>query len=291
MSANGMMIVWSGLLLRSRNEAELASVLGHEFAHFERRHGLSGFRRARTASDIIAWATVLSALAAQPNYTNILTIGALYEFNRNQEREADVLGLAYLKRSRYRPQSAAQVWIRQMGEVDASAVGRAQRSQRYDRTPYFATHPTDLERAGYLTGLAGPEAADRITNAEAYAAAMGPWLAGFLDDQIRLNDFGGTEFLLAQMADARGWTAELLHARGELYRSRGHPRDLVNAADFYRQAVALDPARADAHRGLGLALMRARNVEEGRAALTRYISMRPDASDAPMIRALIDQPL
>jgi hypothetical protein len=286
-----MMIVWSGLLLRSRNEAELASVLGHEFAHFERRHQLTGFRRQRTATDIIAWATVLSALATQPNYSNIFTIGALFEFSRNQEREADILGLAYLKQSGYRPQSAAQVWIRQMGEVDASAVGRAQRTQRYDRTPFFATHPTQLERAGYLTSLAGPEAADRITNADAYSAAVGPWLPRFLDDQVKLNDFGGTEFLLAQLADARGWTSDLLYARGELYRSRGHPRDLVNAADFYRQSIALDAGRAEAHRGLGLSLMRARVIEEGRAALARYVSMRPEASDASMIQALIDQPL
>ena len=34
MAPNGMMLVWSGLLLRARNEAELAAVLGHEFVHF-----------------------------------------------------------------------------------------------------------------------------------------------------------------------------------------------------------------------------------------------------------------
>ena len=45
MYPNGMMTVWSGLLLRSRNEAELAAVLAHEFAHFERRHTLQAFRR------------------------------------------------------------------------------------------------------------------------------------------------------------------------------------------------------------------------------------------------------
>ncbi len=290
MTANGTMRVFSGLLLRVRNEAELASALAHEFAHFERRHVLTGFQRRRSASDLLMWTAVLSAVAGQPNYAYLPLVGGVFEFSRDQEREADILGLAYLKRSRYRPQCAADVWKRLMDEADASALGRAQRSQRYDRVPFFASHPTQQERAGYLSSLAGAEVADRTVNADTFAVVMRPWIAQFLDDQIRLNDFGGTEYLLAQLAGGT-WTAELLHARGELYRSRGNPRDLVHAADFYRQSVALDPSRAEAYRGLGLALMRARVLDEGRAALVRYLSMQPDARDAPMIRALIDQPL
>jgi len=280
---NGMMVVWSGLLLRCRSEAELASVLGHEFAHFERRHTLARFQRQRTGSDIAAWSAVLGAIAAQPiGTTNLLILGGLFRFNRDQEREADILGLAYLRQSTYRPQ------VRMMAEVDATSIGRAQRSQRYDRTPFFATHPTELERATYLGRLAGPDSPGREDNAQAYAAAMRPWVNSFLDDQIRLNDFGGTEFLLSQLAQ-NGWTADLLYARGELYRTRGNPRDLVNAADFYRQSIALDDQRPEAFRGLGLALMRAQSADEGREALARYLVLKPDAPDAPMIRMLVGQ--
>src|SRR3546814_8668521 len=44
MSPDGTMRVFSGLLLRVRNEAELAAVLGHEFGHFEQRHSLARFK-------------------------------------------------------------------------------------------------------------------------------------------------------------------------------------------------------------------------------------------------------
>lgn len=290
MTANGTMRVYSGLLLRVRNEAELGAALAHEFAHFEKRHVLTGFRRQRRAEDFAMWAGILSAAVGHGNYALLPILGGYFEFSRDQEREADILGLAYLKRSGYRPQSAADIWKRMMDEADASALGRAQRSRRYDRVPFFANHPTQLERAAYLSSLAGVEAADRLVNADAFAAAMRPWIPQFLDDQVRLNDFGGTEYLLDQLAGGT-WTAELLHARGELYRNRGNPRDLINAADFYRQSIALDPGRAEAHRGLGLALMRARILDEGRAALARYLSIRPAAADAPMIRALVDQSL
>lgn len=56
MAPNGMMLVWSGLLLRARNEAELATVLAHEFAHFEMQHSLQSFRDIKAKSDAMTWA-------------------------------------------------------------------------------------------------------------------------------------------------------------------------------------------------------------------------------------------
>ena len=114
---------------------------------------------------------------------------------------------------------------------------------------------------------------------------MAPWLPIFLDDQVKLNDFGGSDYLITTLA-GNGWTAPLWLARGDLYRARGNPRDLVNAADFYSNAVALDPALAEAHRGLGLSLMKTGRPTEGQASLRRYLELKPNASDASMIGLL-----
>ena len=287
MSANGTLVIWSGFFLRWRNEAEVAAILGHEFAHFERRHTLNGFRRQRSTTDTIQWLALLGAMTRTPVFLDLL-IGDLYRFSRDQERESDLLSLGYMHRSRYRPMAAAEMFDRLMDEADASALGRGLRTHRYDSLAFFDTHPTTLERASYMRMLAGSELPDRIDNEEAYAAAIRPWLAQFIEDQIKLNDFGGSEYLLAQLAHGH-WTADLLYWRGELYRMRGNPRDLVNAAVFYRQSIQLDANRAEAFRGLGLSLMRGQAPEEGRQALARYLALKPDASDAPMIRMLAGQ--
>jgi Zn-dependent protease with chaperone function len=50
MAPNGMMQVWSGLLLRVENEAQLAAILGHEIGHYLQRHSLERLRDARTRS-------------------------------------------------------------------------------------------------------------------------------------------------------------------------------------------------------------------------------------------------
>lgn len=282
MMPNGAMQVWSGLLLRARDEAELAAVLGHEFAHFERRHGLAGFKHMRSMADIAVWSGFLGG--AMGNVVSTAAIGSIFSYDRGLEQEADILGAQYVAAAGYDPQAVPDIWSRTMDEADATALGRRQRSHRYDRVAFFASHPTDLDRATYLRKLAGSATGE--TGEAAYLAAMKPWRAQFLADQLKLNDFGGTDYLLGQLAKD-GWTEDLLFARAELYRTRGNPRDLVTAADLYGQAIALDANHAGSFRGLGLSLMRNGDTAAGATALRRYLVLRPGAQDAAMITTLI----
>lgn len=294
MSPNGTMRIYSGLLLRMRNEAELASVLGHEFAHFELRHSLEDFRRSRSSSDLLAWTAVLGSLAMTygsgvgQSYGDfrISVYGALARFNRDQERAADIRGFGYMTAAQYRPSAAAEVWRSAMNETDATLTGRALRSKRYDGTPFFASHPTNLERADYLSALANRVPGGEYEGRDAYRTALAPWLDQFLEDQIKLNDFAGTEYLITRLG-AEEWTAPLLLARAELYRLRANPRDLPNAVGFYRQALALNADLPTAYRGMGLSLMRMDRKSEAAPSLSRYLELKPDALDAEMIRSLV----
>src|SRR3546814_11431013 len=102
---------------------------------------------------------------------------------------------------------------------------------------------------------------------------MATWLPIFLQDQIKLNDFGGSDYLINRLAE-NGWTADLWFARGELYRTRGNQRDLVNAVQFYRSAIGLNPAFTEAHRGLGLSLIKTGERAAGQAALRTYLEIK-----------------
>jgi len=295
MSPNGTMRVYSGLLLRVRSEAELASVLGHEFAHFELRHTLERYRSRRTGSDIAAWATVLGAAAVTwgggSSYSSrdmqVSIYGNIMHFERNQERFADTLGFGYMAASGYRPSAAAEVWRAVMNETDQTALDRGRRSNRYDNVAFFASHPTNLERADTLSALANRVvAAGDYEGRQRHETALAPHMAMFLADELARNDFGGTDFIIQRLAN-ENVTAPLLFARGELYRQRGHPRDLASATNFYHQALALDPSLGDAWRGLGLAQLRSGNTMEGANALRTFLERVPDAPDAPMLRMMI----
>lgn len=292
MSPNGTMRVFSGLLLRMRNEAELAAILGHEFGHFESRHSLGRFKAMRRGTDTLAWGALLASMA--PSYDSRRTYqslessvyGSLFRYSRDNEREADLLGLGYLNKSNLRPQAASEVWQNLIGEVEASAISRGLKKPRFDTVAFTASHPPEGERAAYLAALADPTGAHRDDGALRYKDALSAWLPIFLEDQIKLNDFGGSEYIIMKLAE-NGWTPTLWLARAELYRTRGHQRDLVNAVQFYSNALALDGNMPDAYRGLGLSLIKTGNQSGGQAALTKYLTLKPNADDAKMITLIL----
>lgn len=289
MLANGAMTVWTGLLLRVRNEAELAAILGHEFAHFELRHGVNGFKQRRAASDVSAWIGVLGGLAnTDTSDARRSLLGSQYQYKREQEQAADLLGFRYLAAADYPSGAAPAIWRHLMAEDDAAAVSRGQKPRRAYANGFFDTHPTELRRAEYLAAESRKIGdTGRDPRASELREAIAPHLSNWLDAQVKRNDFGGTEYILQQLAENGGWSGELLFARGELYRMRGNPRDVVASVQFYRDALAAGYVQPQLHRNLGMALLRSGQPTEGKAYLSQYLQAAPDAGDAKAVMALI----
>ena len=293
MAPNGMMQVWSGLLLRTQDEAQLAAVLGHEFGHYKNLDSLRNFKSIKSKTNALGWLSVLpiGGLASLGvAVAQFGLVGSIFSFSREMERDADIQSIDYMIAGGYDPTAASQIWEQLRAEADATALARGKKSQKDKNGGIYATHPPSKERMTYLTELAQSKitlgAGTRDRGRDRYHAALNPFWSDFINDQINLNDFGGTELLLGQLAMSNGWTPELSFARGELYRSRAKGDDLVKAAEFYRAATSDPAVTPDAWRGLGLALLRAGKKAEGEAALTRYLELKPDASDAGIIRTL-----
>lgn len=288
MSANGAMTVWSGLLLRVRSEAQLAAVLGHEFAHFEMRHSLKGFQQRRSASDAMSWLAVLGGLTQTSTIdTQWSLLGSVYQFNRGQETDADLLGLKYLAQSPYPSRAASEVWQQLMEEADATAFGRKIKKKDVYRAGFFDTHPTELNRADYLLNQALTYNDSGDARAREHYAAIQKHLPKFLADQVRLNDFSGTEYILSGIAGTTGWTGELLNARAELFSARGNPRDLITSTTLYLQAIDAGYRSPETVRGLGLSLVKSGKRTEGAKYLAEYLAAMPEAPDAAIIKMYI----
>jgi predicted Zn-dependent protease len=133
----GKIVVYTGILPVTGNDAALATVLGHEVAHATAEHAAERIERDHLTN--VAAAIVAGGVAFTPaQYLRVVALlGAAdsLPFSRSQESEADHIGLVYMARAGYDPREAVAFWK------------RMQRASRGKEPPEFASdHPSDEHR-------------------------------------------------------------------------------------------------------------------------------------------------
>ena len=296
MFPTGFAVVFSGLLLRMRNEAQLAGVIAHESGHFLRRHMIRSWRDMKRKSDIFAIGAMALGVAggAAGVYTGDITqlaqlgtILSLFRYSREMEAEADAMGVRLLAQNGYPAIEMANTWEQLIGEEEASAKHRRKRRDRGHSL--FATHPAPETRMADLKLSAAEVTVPGRTydsHRARYLQAIAPVRKKLLDDQVKLNDPGASEYLIQTLA-RDGWNGLLRFYEAEVWRLRNRQGDDLRAAQGYAVAVAYPDAPPEAWRWHGLSLMKAGRQVEARAALSRYLAMQPNAADAPFIRQMI----
>ena len=138
----GKVGVYTGILQITRDEAGLATVIGHEVAHAVARHGgerMSQAMALQMGGQLLGAATASTQWygAANTAYGLGAQLGVALPHNRQQEAEADYIGLLYMSRAGYDPVNAVAFWTR-FAEYNRQQGGA---------TPWFLrTHPLDEER-------------------------------------------------------------------------------------------------------------------------------------------------
>ncbi|HEY0164483.1 MAG TPA: M48 family metalloprotease [Sphingomicrobium sp.] len=296
MFPSGFSVIFTGLLLRMRNEAQLAGVIAHESGHFLRRHMIRMWRDMRMKSDLLSIGAMVAGVAGGAagvntgDITQLAQLGtmlSLFKYNRTMEAEADAMGARLLAEKNYPAVEMANTWEQLIGEADASARHRRKRRDR--GRSLFATHPspesrmTDLKISAAEVTLPGRVYDSRRAR---YLRAISPIRQMILDDQVKLNDPGASQYLIETLA-RDGWNGLLRFYEAEVWRLRNRQGDDRRAAAGYAVAVAYPDAPPEAWRWHGLSLIKAGRQAEGRTALSRYLSMQPNAADAPFIRQMI----
>jgi len=295
MFPTGFAVVFTGLLLRMRNEAQLAGVIAHESGHFLRRHQIRSWRDMRRKTDLFAIGAMVAGVGGAAggvylgDYLQLAQLGtllSLFKYSRDMEAEADAMGAKLIAQSGYAPIEMANIWEQLIGEEEASA--RYRRKHRR-RGSLFDTHPSEGSRMVDLradaTELTIPGKAYDNRRAR-YLSMIGAIRPTLLDDQVKLNDPGASEYLIQTLAQD-GWNGLLRFYEGEVWRLRNRHGDDLRAEQSYAAAVAYPDAPADAFRWHGISLMKEGRTAEAKAAFARYLVMKPDAPDAAWVRQML----
>jgi metalloendopeptidase OMA1, mitochondrial len=139
----GKIVVFTGILPLTENDAGLATVLGHEVAHATAEHVAERIERehlTEIAAAIIAGGTAVTP-AQFARIDALLGVTAGLRFSRAQESEADHIGLVYMARAGYDPRQALAFWTR---------MRRA--SQGKEPPEFLSDHPSDAHRVERVRG-------------------------------------------------------------------------------------------------------------------------------------------
>ena len=138
----GKIVVYTGLLAITQNEAALANVLGHEISHALFQHGNERMSQGLAAQGL---GTGLSlALANKPaatqnlflqSYGVVTQVGVMLPFSRRHELEADRYGMRWAAMAGYNPREAIALWQR----MEKASTGQKP-------AEFMSTHPSEGRR-------------------------------------------------------------------------------------------------------------------------------------------------
>lgn len=301
MAPNGMMSIFSGFLLRTQNEAQIAAVVGHEIGHYIRRHTIQRFEDQRAKADFMQGLSMFMGAAGIPVVADIASLAILsaqFSFGRDHEREADLIGINLMAKYGYDTREASNVWRQLLREEDPDL----EEDEISTSTSFAATHPSSGERLKTLAAIADKlQGPDRwgSKGKERFDSIVGPWKFQFLQDEVRLRQWKSTLSLLDILAENGHDKAEIHYFRGEVFRQRDRDAkktaeqeedkrpDSERAREQYEKSIFTNEAPAQAYRALGLMQHKANENSAARKNLLKYLELMPDATDANMIRFVL----
>lgn len=281
MAPNGMIQIWSGLMLRVENEAQLSSVIGHEIGHYVGKHSLL---MLRSIKDKAAFATFMVALGPIGLLGSLAAVSSAYSFSRENERDANRAGVDLMEKVGYDVAQAALIWKSLRDEISVGANKDA-----LDRLSIWQTHPGVDERIGNLTEMASARKKQDFTGEARWFETITPFRLSWIQDELSRSQHEESIALFSRLLKLNRVQPEIHYGKGEALRNRNNTGDLALAITEFRAAIALTGEPSVTHRGLGLSMRSLGNTDAAIAALTDYLQKAPIAPDQDLIQTYIGE--
>ncbi|GAB4232295.1 MAG: M48 family metalloprotease [Deltaproteobacteria bacterium] len=240
----GYIVINRGLLVGLSSEAEMAAVLGHETGHVTAKHSLAGYQRAMAANVLVTGVVLAAGGRAGVQEISGITASLIENgFSRDQEREADWLGIDYMVKAGYNPAGAVRLQEYFYRELEGG------------RNPLFVeglfrTHPFSKERL--------ENARDRI--AQRYP------------DTVKNPNYTFNETIFRQKT-ARLREAQKAYAVADQGDKLFKEKRYDEALSKYREAARMEPGQAPFPASIGRVHLVRKEYGPAEAALRRAIEL------------------
>lgn len=298
--ATGGIYVHTGALLRLDDEAQLASLLGHEGTHVTADHMYRSVRSDKSTSVVTLIAGMTAAGFGVPaEFPMFIGYSSMAGFSRALERESDRGGFDRMVEVGYDARGGVVAFARLARELAARQINRG---------PYFfASHPDVQDRVTSLMEIGGMSPPPGERNEERYLAAT---LRARMDAIEQIHRAGNGRVLVFLLEDeellrtlppeSRYYLAEGFRLRAEKFRrNRNDSRsdeeieeqraaDRSRAIEEYQKTIDETPEYAPAWQALALQYYRIGNKPRALALFRRYVELAPDPKQTGYARQYIE---
>jgi len=270
-----------GILVELDNEAELAALLGHEIGHVNARHTAERATKGALANILIASASIATSSAGYGNYGGLIQdlggLGAgalLAHYSRDNEREADALGMEYMTRTGYTPQGMIDLMeiLLQNGHRKPNAIELM-----------FSTHPMSDERhrtaiqnaqGKYKSMLSAPDHRERYMDHMAGLRKIKGAITAMQDGEsaMRKKKYlqADQEFSKALNIAPEDYTALVMMAKCKMAQEKND-----DAERYALEAGRIYPQEAQAHSVIGVTSIINKKYSQAYQQFTEYDKLLP----------------
>ncbi len=276
MMANGSAYVQLGLLNQLQDEAQLATVLAHEGAHFLRRHSYREHEQIQSAAVFGA----MVGLAGIPLVGNLVAYSSIYGYSRDMEHEADMYGLAHLRTSGYDVTDAAAPFVELDGYVKALDI---------DQPYFFASHPKLKDRITYFEAATAGQTPDPSRRyRERYLEMTAGARLWVLKAYVGKEQYKAVIYMLEGHDHAAEYAEPTEYFLARAYLQRGKKGDGRKAIAAFEKAIAQAPGYAPDYAALGKEYLRTGKRQQALAQFERYLAVAPDSGQRKYIEQYVN---
>ena len=276
----GSIAVTRGILLKLSNEAELAALLGHELGHVNARHSAQQISKSTVSSIFVSGIAAAIGTQGQGLGDIAAKIGMLGQgvllarYSRDNEREADALGNAYMVKAGY----SSKGFVGLM-----SILNNLNKTKPSSTDLLFSTHPMSDERYdtavaksrnpyGYSSGF--PLNKERYMDKTASLRAMKDAIEALQEGELYMAkkeyQTAETKYVKAIKLAKEDYAAHVMMAKCML-----ETRRFEQAASYADLAVSLYPQEAQAHYVAGFAHVNTKQFARAFERFDRYDKLLP----------------
>jgi predicted Zn-dependent protease len=262
---NGSIYVNAGLVARMENEAQLATVLAHEGAHFIHRHALQQAEHTRGSA---TFALIVGMLGV-PLVGDLLALSSMFGYSREHEREADEIAYVRLVAAGYAGRESIRTFEHLQSEIKAAGI----------KEPFFyASHPKLQDRIEHFTELVKNGQAGEVGH-ERFLEITASLRLAVLEADVAAYRYKQIILVLEDPARRQEYPPEASYYLGEAYRLRNKAGDEGAAEQEFKAALEAAPRFAPAYRALGLLYYKRGDKQRATPLFRRYLELEPAAKD------------